>query len=91
MSIAIPILIMIANVTMLVLTIVSHRKFIKYAIYQLIIVLFSMLPLIFITENLVTNKILSIIASGVSIINLIITLLLCAKDVKEVIIRKFHM
>ena len=91
MSIAIPILIMIANVTMLILTIVSYRKFIKYAIYQLVIVLFSMLPIILITENLVKNKTLSIIASGISIINLILTLLLCAKDVKEVVVRKFHM
>ena len=46
---------------------------------------------IFITENMVQNKILSVIASGISIINLIISLALCTRDVKEVIIRKFHM
>ena len=32
---------------------------IKYAIYQLIIVLFSMLPIIFIEENIVRNAILN--------------------------------
>ena len=56
-----------------------------------IALLFSFLPVIFITENMVQNKILSVIASGISIINLIISLALCTRDVKEVIIRKFHM
>ena len=90
-NIAIPILIIIANITMLVLTIVSHKKFIKYAIYQLLILLFSALPVILITEHIVENKVLSIIASGISGLNLILTLVLCAKDVKDAIIRKFHM
>ena len=90
-NIAIPILIMIANITMLVLTIVSYKKFIKYAIYQLIIVLFSMLPILFITENMVQNKILSIISIVISVLNLLLTLILCAKDMKEAIVRKLHM
>lgn len=90
-EIAIPIIIMIANITMLVLTIVSHKKFIKYAIYQLVIVLFSMLPLFLLKENRIQHKTLSIIASGISILNLLLTLLLCAKDMKEAIVRKFHM
>lgn len=90
-NIAIPIIIMIANVTMLVLTIVSYKKYIKYAIYQLIIVIFSMLPVVFVTENIVQNKTLSVIASGISVLNFIFCLVLCAKDVKEAIIRKFHM
>ena len=89
-NIAVPIIIMIANATMLILTIVSHKKFIKYAIYQLIIVLFSMIPVILISENIIENKILSIVASSISILNLLLTLFLCAKDVKSAIIRKFH-
>lgn len=91
LDIAIPIMIIIANITMLILTIVSYRKYIKYAIYQLIIVMFSMLPVLFITRHMIQNKTLSIIASSISILNFVITLILCAKDVKEVIIRKFHM
>ena len=83
--------IIIANITMLILTIVSHKKYVKYAIYQLVIVLFSMLPAILITEHITNNKILCIVATGISIINLLISLLLCEKDLKEVIIRKFHM
>lgn len=90
-DIAIPIVIMIANITMFVLTIVSHKKFIKYAIYQLIILLISTFPVIFISENIVHNKVLSIIASIISGINFIVSLILCSKDIKEVIIRKFHL
>ena len=86
-NMVIPILVITSNIAMLILTIVSHKQFIKYVIYQLMILLFSF----FITENMVQNKILSVIASGISIINLIISLALCTRDVKEVIIRKFHM
>ena len=89
-NIAIPIMIMIANITMLILTIISHKKYIKYAIYQLIIVIFSMLPVILISEHLIENKILSMIASGICFINFILCLVLCTKDIKEAVIRKFH-
>lgn len=91
LSIAIPIIIIVSNITMLVLTIVSHKKYIKYAIYQVGIVILSMIPVILISENIVEEKTLSVIASGISILNLILTLILCAKDMKEAIIRKFHM
>ena len=90
-DISIPIIIIVANVTMLILTIVSYKKYIKYAIYQLIIVLFSMLPVIFIGENIVRNPVLSIIATSISILNFIVCIVLCTKDIKEAIIRKFHM
>ena len=90
LNIAIPIIIIIANITMLILTIVSHKKYVKYAIYQLIIVLFSMIPVILLSEKMVQNKVLSIIGSSISIINLILTLILSARDVKEAVVRKFH-
>lgn len=89
-NIAIPIIIMIANVTMLVLTIVSYKKYIRYALYQLIICACSFIPLFLIYEGIVQYKILSLIASGISLLNLILTLCLCARDVKEEVVRKFH-
>jgi len=91
LNIAIPIIIIIANITMLILTIVSYKKYIKYAIYQLLIVIFSMLPVLLITEHIVQNKTLGVIASSISILNLLISLILCFKDVREAVIRKFHM
>lgn len=90
-NIAIPIIIMISNITMLILTIVSHKKYVKYAIYQLVIVLLSMVPVFLMSENIIKEKTLSIIASVISTLNLIITLTFCARDVKEAVIRKFHM
>ena len=89
-NIAIPIMIMIANLTMLVLTIVSYKKYMKYAIYQLVIVLLSMIPVVLVTEHIVQDKILSIIATGISVLNLVLCLSLSAKDLKETLIRKFH-
>lgn len=90
-SIAIPIIIIVANITMLILTIVTYKRYIKYAIYQIIIILFSMIPIYLMFKgNFVNNKILSIIAVGVSILNLVISLIICRKDIKEEIIRKFH-
>lgn len=90
-SIGIPIIVMISNITMFVLTIISHKKFIKYAIYQLTILIFSLLPIIFITENIVQNKVLCIVSMGISFLNLVLTLILCTRDIKEAVIRKLHM
>ena len=87
-SIAIPIILIVANVTMLILTIVSHKKYIRYAIYQLLIVLISLISTGLILK---TTNVLAIIAIGISIANLIISLILSYKDMKEAIIRKFHM
>ena len=91
LEISIPIIIMIANVTMLVLTIVSHRKYIRYAIYQLVICIYSLIPIYFIQKELIDNYILSYVAIGISIVNFILTIILSARDVREAIIRKFHM
>lgn len=49
------------------------------------------MPVVFIHENLIHDKTLSIVAVAVSVMNLIVTLALCAKDVKEAVIRKFHL
>ena len=91
LSLAIPIILIIANLAMLILTIVSHKKYLRYAIYQLFILIFSILPAILIGERIVKEPIMGIIATGISILNLIITIILSAKDLKEAIKRKFHM
>ena len=88
---SIPIIIIIANITMFVLTIVSYRKYIRYAIYQLIICIFSMLPIYFIAKHMIDNNILSYVAIGISLLNFVLTVCLCAKDVKDAVVRKFHL
>lgn len=90
-NIAIPIILMVANATMLILTIVTRKNYIKYAIYQLLIVLISLISIWIIWKKILTLKILTNIAIGISVINLLISLILCFKDVKEVLIRKLHM
>jgi len=90
-DIAIPIILIIANATMLILTIISYKKYIKYAICQLILVIFSILPIFFVMKNMMELKTLNKIAIIISALNLTITMILCYKDVKEAIIRKVHM
>ena len=91
LEISIPIIIIIANVTMLVLTIVSHRKYMRYAIYQLVICIYSLIPIYFMQKGMIDHYVLSYVAIGISIVNFILTIILSARDVKEAIIRKFHM
>lgn len=89
-SIAIPIVIIIANITMFVLTIISRKKYIRYAIYQLLVCIFSIMPIYFIYEHLVENLVMSYVSIGISVINLVVTICLCARDLGDAIIRKFH-
>ena len=85
----IPIIIIIANITMLILTIINRKRYIRYAIYQLVICLFSLTPFYFIYEKMITNKILSYVATGICIINFLLTICLCSKEVKDAVVRKF--
>ena len=86
-----PIILFVANITMLILTAISYEKYIKYAIYQLAIVALSLTPLWLIVGKILELKMLNRIAIEVSILNLIVSLILCASDIKDAIIRKLHM
>lgn len=89
--IGIPITLMVANVTMVILTIISHEKYIKYAIYQLIIVFISLMPIALAVRNVIEMKVLMRIAVDISVISLVISLVFCYRDIKEAVIRKLHM
>lgn len=91
LSIAVPIVLMTANITMLILTLVSYKKYIKYAIYQLIILLLSFLPLILAFKKIIELSFLGQISIAISALNLVITMILCFKDVAEAVKRKVHM
>ena len=86
-----PIILIVANITMLILTIIIYKKYIKYAIYQLFIVGISLLPILLILEGKISNNLLNQIAIVISIANLVISLSLSYKDIKDDIIRNFHM
>ena len=89
--IGIPIVLIIANVTMLVLSIVCYKKYTKYAIYQLIIVLISIIPILIALNGIIELKILNIVATGISLFNLTISLILSHTDIYKTLVCKFHM
>lgn len=91
-NLAIPIIIMIANITMLILTIVSVNRYYKYAIYQLIIFIFSIIPLIIYLcfDNIVTVPIFTIISTSIALFIFITSLILCGKNILEELDRRLH-
>lgn len=89
--IAIPISIITANATMVVLLLCTYKKYVKYIVYQLIIFIWSMIPLVLILLGIIPINILTIIATPIAVFSLILTIIMCHKDVKEEIIRRFHM
>lgn len=88
--IGMPIILMIANVTMLILQIVSYKNYIKYAIYQLMIVLISFLQIGPILMGAMEFRILNKVAIGISLLNFVISLVLSYKDFYKVLVCKFH-
>lgn len=92
-NLAIPIIIIVANVTMLILTIVSVNRYYKYAIYQLIIFLLSLIPLIIdlFSNNIITMPIFTIIASSIAVFTFVFSLILCGKSIIEELDRRLHM
>lgn len=90
-NLAIPSIVIIINITMMILSIASYKNYMRYAFFQLLIVIASIVPIFLVYENLVNDKTLSIVASGISGFNLLLSLIFHFKDIKEEIIRKFHM
>lgn len=92
-NIAIPIIIMVANVTILILTFVSVSRYYKYAVYQLIIFVLSIIPLIiyYVFNGVIVKPILMIISSSIAVFTFIISLILCGKNIMEELDRRLHM
>ena len=92
-NLAIPIIIIVANVTILVLTIVSVRRYYKYAIYQLILSVLSFIPLIILLafDGIITRPIFTIIASSIAAFTLVMSLILCGRNIIEELDRRLHM
>ncbi len=89
-NISIPILIIISNIAMLILTIINYKDYGKYAISQLIIVLLSLSMIIFIYKGLAKVSPLINISIFISIFNFVVSVVLCHRDFKEEIIRKLN-
>lgn len=89
-SISLPILIIISNIAMFVITIISYKHYEKYATSQLIIVLLSLSIVYFIYTGYIQTNPLINLSIIISIVNFLFSLILCYRDFKEDIIKKFH-
>lgn len=89
-SIGIPIILIIANTTMLALSIIDSKKYIRYAIYQLVIVCTSIIQFVIAMNLSIDFKVLNIVSVGISILNFIISLILSYKEFYKIIVCKFH-
>ena len=90
-NIAIPLIVITINIIMLILSIVSFNNFIRYAFFQLIIIVASLVPIFLVYENMINDKTLSIVATVISGVNLLFSLIFHFKDIKTEVARKFHM
>lgn len=91
-NLAIPIIIIVANITMFILTISSFHKY-KYAIYQLIIFLLSVIPLGILVwgDEIITKPLFTIISSSIALFTFVFSLILCGKSIVEELDRRLHM
>ena len=90
-NICFPILIIIANIAMFIITIISHRHYRENALSQLIIVLLSLSIIYFIYKGLIKPSPLINISIVISVTNFVFSLIMCHKDFKEELTRKFNM
>ena len=90
-NIAIPIVIIIANSTLMILTIVSRKRYMRYAMYHVLTFLFSMGQLIVLLTGYLENKVLSIVACGIAGLSLLLTAILCGKAMWLETKKRLHM
>ena len=88
--ISIPILIIISNCAMFIITLFSFKHYGKYATSQLIIVLLSLSIIYLIYKGFIEANALINISIVISIFNFLVSLVLCSKDFKEEIIKRFN-
>lgn len=90
LELAFPIIIGASNITIFVLTIVSHKRFFKYALYQLTIFIISLIPVILYFTGVTKHFLPMTICSGIAVITLVNTIFLCGKDLRQELERQLH-
>ena len=90
LEIAVAIIITIANVTLFVLTIVNRKRYLKYVIYELIIFIVSLIPMFLFFVGVIKSFVLVTISTSIAVVNFLLTIILCGKDVKDEVRRRFH-
>lgn len=90
-EIGIPIVLTIANLTMFILALVTYKRYGKYVVYELFIVIFSMFPVWITNRNNVDLNAFQIVAIGTSIVSFILSFILSSKDYYRSLKSSFHM
>ena len=90
LSIGIPIVIMVSNITMVIITMLKYKKYVKYALYEILILLFSIIYNIEISIASNHSPLLNIITLWTSITNLSFVLILNYDVIKIEFQKKFH-
>lgn len=90
LSIGIPIVIMVSNITMVIITMMKYKKYVKYALYEILILLFSIIYNIVISIASNHSPLLNIITLWTSITNLSFVLILNYDVIKIEFQKKFH-
>lgn len=90
LSIGIPIVIMISNITMVIITIIKNKKYVKYAFYEILIILFSIIYDVIISMASIHSPILNIITLWICITNLSFVLIFNYDILKLELEKKFH-
>lgn len=90
LSIGIPIIIIACNITMVIITMIKSKKYMKYAFYEILILLFSIAYDIAISIASDHSPLLNIITLWVCITNLSLVLILNHEVLKIELEKKFH-
>lgn len=87
---AIPGLIIIADLAIVVLMIVNRMNWYSYVMYQIIIAILSLIPLILSFIGNVRHPVVVFVSSGISILIFILTMTFGNKSGKNELMRRFH-
>lgn len=90
MDYVIPGLILIADLAIIVLMIVNRMNWYSYVMYQVIITVLSLIPLILFFTGYVRHPLVVFISSGISVLIVIITMTFGDKNGKNELMRRFH-
>lgn len=90
LSIGIPIVILVCNLTMVIITMIKYKKYMKYAFYEILIILFSIIYDIIISMASIHSPLLNIITLWVCITNLSFVLIFNHEVLKVELEKKFH-
>lgn len=90
LEIAFPIVIGVSNITIFILTIVSRKKYFRYALYQFCIFCISIIPVVLYFSGVTKYFLPMTICSGIALFTFINTIILCGRDLKQELVRLFH-